>query len=86
MSLRHYTELGELHEKRKGEFHHKHNHSNSFLSGVFYVKVEEDMDQIMFFKEGYSQVKLEARVLIFIIRTVGSLRLSQINLQFFLLL
>ena len=46
---------------QKGEFHHKHNHSNSFLSGVFYVRVEEDMDQIMFFKEGYSQVKLEAK-------------------------
>ena len=46
---------------KKGEYHHKHNHSNSFLSGVFYVQVEEDMDQIMFFKEGYSQIKLESR-------------------------
>ena len=46
---------------KKGEYHHKHNHSNSFLSGVFYVRVEEDMDQIMFFKEGYSQIKLEPK-------------------------
>ena len=46
---------------KKGEYHHKHNHSNSFLSGVFYVRVKEDMDQIMFFKEGYSQIKLEPK-------------------------
>jgi uncharacterized protein (TIGR02466 family) len=46
---------------QKGEYHHKHNHSNSFLSGVFYVKAEETMDQIMFFKEGYSQIKLEPK-------------------------
>ena len=46
---------------KKGEYHHKHKHSNSFLSGVFYVQVEEDMDQFLFFKEGYSQIKLESR-------------------------
>ena len=46
---------------QKGEFHHKHNHSNSFLSGVFYVKAEEELDKIMFFKEGYDQIKLEPK-------------------------
>ena len=44
---------------QKGQYHHKHNHSNSVLSGVFYVKADETMDKIMFFKEGYDQIKLE---------------------------
>ena len=46
---------------KKGEFHHKHNHSNSFLSGVFYVKAQEDIDKIVFFKEEYNQIKLESK-------------------------
>ena len=46
---------------KKGEFHHKHNHSNSFLSGVFYVKAKEDTDKIIFFKEGYNQISLETQ-------------------------
>ena len=44
---------------QKGQYHHKHNHSNSVLSGVFYVKATEGLDKIMFFKEGYDQIKLE---------------------------
>jgi len=44
---------------KKGQYHHKHNHSNSVLSGVFYVKATEGLDKIMFFKEGYDQIKLE---------------------------
>ena len=46
---------------KKGQYHHKHNHSNSVLSGVFYVKADETMDKIMFFKEGYDQIKLEPK-------------------------
>lgn len=46
---------------QKGQYHHKHNHSNSVLSGVFYVKADETMDKIMFFKEGYDQIKLETQ-------------------------
>jgi hypothetical protein len=30
------------------QFHHKHNHSNSFLSGVFYVEADEELDNISF--------------------------------------
>ena len=32
---------------KKDEFHHVHNHSNSIISGVFYIKVE-DTDGIYF--------------------------------------
>lgn len=30
------------------EFHHAHTHANSFLSGVFYLEADEDMDSITF--------------------------------------
>lgn len=41
-----------------GEYHHKHNHSNSYLSGVFYINADEQHDKIFFHKENYSQIKL----------------------------
>lgn len=34
----------------KNESHHKHSHPNSFLSGVFYVEIEEE-DHIVFYRE-----------------------------------
>ena len=46
---------------KKGEFHHRHSHSNSYLSGVFYVKADDKLDKIMFFKDGYNQIKLEPK-------------------------
>jgi len=30
--------------------HHKHKHPNSFISGVFYISVKEELDKIRFFK------------------------------------
>lgn len=44
-----------------GQFHHKHAHPNSFISGVFYVQSDNSKDKIHFYKEGYSQLKLPAR-------------------------
>ena len=40
----------------KGQFHHKHSHKNSYLSGVFYVNAEESVDKIKFYNEGYLQL------------------------------
>jgi uncharacterized protein (TIGR02466 family) len=39
-----------------GQFHHKHAHPNSILSGVFYFNAEEGFDKIHFFKESYKQI------------------------------
>ena len=36
---------------KKGEYHHKHKHPNSFFSGVFYFQTELNRDVIMFYKE-----------------------------------
>jgi uncharacterized protein (TIGR02466 family) len=42
---------------KPGQYHHKHAHPNSLYSGVFYVDVEDERDRIMFFNEGYKQMK-----------------------------
>lgn len=44
---------------KPGQFHHKHAHPNSFVSGVFYVNADPEKDKIYFFKEGYERIKLE---------------------------
>jgi uncharacterized protein (TIGR02466 family) len=42
---------------KPGEFHHKHSHSNSVVSGVFYLKANKETDRIYFFKETYAALK-----------------------------
>jgi len=42
----------------KGQWHHKHEHPNSFISGVFYVQAQKDIDKIFFYKNGYQQIKV----------------------------
>lgn len=44
-----------------GEFHHKHTHPNSFISGVFYIQVDEFIDRIYFYNEGHKQLEIPAR-------------------------
>lgn len=43
---------------KSGQFHHKHKHSNSFLSGVFYVNCEEGSGNIYFYKDVYEQISI----------------------------
>ena len=43
---------------KPGQWHHKHAHPNSFISGVFYIKANKETDRIHFFKDGYQQIKL----------------------------
>lgn len=40
-----------------GQFHHKHEHPNSFVSGVFYVDTDPEQDRIYFYRSGYQQIK-----------------------------
>lgn len=39
----------------RGQYHHKHSHANSFISGVIYVTVDEKFDRITFFNEREKQ-------------------------------
>jgi uncharacterized protein (TIGR02466 family) len=43
---------------KSGEFHHKHAHPNSFVSGVLYIKASKDTDRIYFYKDAYEPLKL----------------------------
>lgn len=40
-----------------GQFHHKHAHPNSFLSGVLYPQADKETDKIYFYKDGWQQLK-----------------------------
>ena len=43
---------------KPGQFHHKHAHPNSFISGVLYMKAARGRDRIYFYKDGYKQISL----------------------------
>lgn len=41
-----------------GQFHHRHEHPNSYLSGVFYVHGDPEKDRILFSKNNYEQISV----------------------------
>ena len=44
------------------QYHHKHEHPNSLVSGVFYVNCHEEFDKIKFFKKDlYQAIKPETK-------------------------
>lgn len=40
-----------------GQYHHKHSHPNSFVSGVFYIQANKEKDKIYFYRDDYQQIK-----------------------------
>jgi uncharacterized protein (TIGR02466 family) len=46
----------------KNQFHHRHKHSNSLISGVFYINCDEKFDKITFFKKDtYQTIEMEPK-------------------------
>lgn len=45
-----------------GQFHHKHAHPNSFVSGVLYPQANKDTDKIYFYRDGYEQLSTPTQV------------------------
>jgi uncharacterized protein (TIGR02466 family) len=43
------------------QYHHKHDHPNSLVSGVFYVNCHEEFDKIKFFRNDYQTIKPEIK-------------------------
>ena len=43
------------------QYHHKHAHPNSLVSGVFYINCHEELDKIKFFNDGYKTIKPEIK-------------------------
>lgn len=48
-----------LNYTKKGEYHHQHEHPNSFISGCLYIQTDSTKDKITFHKSGYRQLQLE---------------------------
>jgi len=42
---------------KENEWHHSHEHPNSFISGVLYINANEEYDRITFQKKTYMQIK-----------------------------
>ena len=43
------------------QYHHKHQHPNSLVSGVFYINCHEEHDKIKFFNDNYKTIRLEVK-------------------------
>lgn len=43
---------------QKGQWHHQHEHPNSFLSAVFYMQSDKNLDKIYFSKPKYRQLSV----------------------------
>lgn len=43
------------------QYHHKHTHPNSLVSGVFYINCNEEHDRIKFFNDRYQNIKIEIK-------------------------
>ena len=56
-----YVTQSWLNYTKAGEWHHKHTHSNSLMSGVFYVAAEEELDKIVFIDERYKTIKIPGK-------------------------
>jgi len=54
-----YICLSWLNFTEKGEYHHKHRHGNSILSGVFYINADVEKDKIYFYNEVYRTIELD---------------------------
>jgi uncharacterized protein (TIGR02466 family) len=45
----------------KNEFHHKHDHINSFLSGCLYINADPNYDKIYFHKDGKVLIQMPSK-------------------------
>ncbi len=50
-----------LNYTKPGEYHHKHEHPNSFVSGVLYINANRESDKIYFYKNVYQQIILPVK-------------------------
>jgi uncharacterized protein (TIGR02466 family) len=52
---------GWLNVTTKGQFHHKHAHPGSLISGVYYVEAAGETDRIMFHRSSYRRIQFPPR-------------------------
>ena len=56
--VEYYITISWLNFTSKNQSHHKHTHSNSILSGVFYVDVIDGVDSITFSDSSYNRIEI----------------------------
>jgi len=50
-----------LNYTKPGEYHHKHHHENSLISGVLYIQAEDKKDKIHFFDDTKHTITVKAK-------------------------
>ena len=60
-NIKPYITQSWLNYTEKNQYHHKHSHPNSLVSGVFYINCHEEHDKIKFFNDNYKTIKLEVK-------------------------
>ncbi len=60
-SISPYITQSWLNYTETNQYHHKHAHPNSLVSGVFYINCDEKFDKIKFFNDKYKTIKLEVK-------------------------
>ena len=56
-----YSTQSWLNYTETNQYHHKHQHPNSLVSGVFYINCDEKFDKIKFFNDTYKTIKPEIK-------------------------
>ena len=60
-NIKPYITQSWLNYTETNQYHHKHTHSNSLVSGVFYINCDEQFDKIKFFNDTYKAIKPEVK-------------------------
>jgi uncharacterized protein (TIGR02466 family) len=47
---------------KPSQYHHRHTHSNSLISGCFYVSADKETDRIYFYSDAYKRIKVAPKV------------------------
>jgi uncharacterized protein (TIGR02466 family) len=60
-SITPYITQSWLNYTETNQYHHKHEHPNSLVSGVFYINCHEEHDKIKFFNDRHQTIKPEVK-------------------------
>jgi len=60
-NIKPYITQSWLNYTETNQYHHKHEHLNSLVSGVFYINCHEEHDKIKFFNNRYQTIKPEVK-------------------------
>lgn len=60
-NIKPYITQSWLNYTETNQYHHKHAHPNSLVSGVFYINCNEKHDKIKFFNDKYQTIKIEIK-------------------------